>query len=69
VRCFGPFFCIEVRDHSSLAFDFANPSNEKESTEQKSKESNSSLPQVASNEEQPELTYSNKSHNLVDIKI
>lgn len=60
---------VEVRDHSSLAFDFANPSNEKESTEQKSKESNSSLPQVASNEEQPELTYSNKSHNLVDIKI
>lgn len=60
---------VEVRDHSSLAFDFANPSNEKESTGEKSQEPNSSLPQFAANEEQPELAYSNKSYNLVDIKI
>ena len=60
---------VEVRDHSSLAFDFANPSNEKESTEQNSQESNSSLPQVVSVEEQLESQYSNKSYNLVDIKI
>ena len=60
---------VEVRDHSSTAFDFANPSNEKDSAKEKSEKANSSLPQVAANEEQSESQFSNKSYNLVDIKI
>jgi len=60
---------VEVRDHSSTAFDFANPSNEKDSTKEKSEKANSSLSQVAANEEQSESQFSNKSYNLVDIKI
>ena len=60
---------VEVRDHSSTAFDFANPSNEKDSAKEKSEKANSSLSQVAANEEQSESQFSNKSYNLVDIKI
>jgi flagellar hook-length control protein FliK len=60
---------VEVRDHSSTAFDFANPSNEKDSAKEKSEKANSSLSQLAANEEQSESQFSNKSYNLVDIKI
>lgn len=60
---------IEVRNQSSLAFDFANPSNEKESSREQSEAVNSSLPQFASTDDELESEYSKKSYNLVDIKI
>lgn len=60
---------IEVRSEGSLAFDFANPSSEKDSSKKDSNKANSSLPQLVSSDETLESEYSNKSYNLVDIKI
>jgi flagellar hook-length control protein FliK len=60
---------IEVRNQSSLAFDFANPSNEKESSRGKSEGASSALPQFASLDNELESEFSQKSYNLVDIKI
>ncbi|MBP7282063.1 MAG: flagellar hook-length control protein FliK [Leptospiraceae bacterium] len=60
---------IEVRSEGSLAFDFANPSSEKDSSKKDADKANSSLPQGVSLEETLESEFSNKSYNLVDIKI
>ncbi len=60
---------VEVRNQSSLAFDFANPSNEKEFYREQSEGVNSSLPQFASNDEENESEFSQKSYNLVDVKV
>lgn len=60
---------IEVRSDASLAFDFANPSNDKESSGDKSHTTNSSLPHSELLEENSESEFSGKSYNLVDIKV